>query len=202
MAVKNGCKMHSCTLQPSLIALITSLQSQAQAHKFTTYCYRLHITKCWTTIYRVIIPASTTIHLKWSCFRASWINYRLCKITSIPLVAHIPIGTPLVYISTHIIQSQFIGSFLSHRLCHSTTISWIPSNCLGSITTRENVPFALITATCSKLPFSLGWETEIHSSQPIKWVNKLLAHFPRHIIHRSLRVAWECTRVTTHDSSP
>ena len=81
------------------------------------------------------------------------------------------------------------------------TVVIIPSHAAQIVTATIFVATAVVTATASKLPFSLSGEAEISTSQTVKLLDKLLTVVPTNALHRQVgtfKTLW----VATHHSLP
>ena len=68
----------------------------------------------------------------------------------------------------------------------ATTVTIIPSYTAQFVSATIFVATAVVTATASELPFSLGGEAEIATSKTIQFLNKLLTVVPADTLHRKV----------------
>ena len=88
----------------------------------------------------------------------------------------IPIIAPFSHVTSHVIETQLIGSQGCNRLCliprkfiiGNVATPSIPSYFVQNVTTGIFVAMTLVTATSGKFPFGFGGQSEIPACQLIQ----------------------------------
>ena len=110
----------------------------------------------------------------------------------------IPVLTPFVYITCHIVDAEFVRLFCGYRM---RFLAIIPCHITQFVASAVFIPFAVLAATSRILPFGLCRQTEFLSRQLAELGDKRLAVIPRHRLHREV-VSREVGRILAHYSLP
>ena len=90
----------------------------------------------------------------------------------------IPVATPFIYISTHIVYAQFISHFCANRVGLVTAVAIIPGHIANTIAAAVFVASVAVTTAGSIFPFSLGGEPVVLRSFSIQLCDKFLHIIP------------------------
>ena len=126
---------------------------------------------------RVDEPATATDH-------AARPTIRTCRIVLRgAAVIVIPIATPFPHVATHIVDAQLVGRLGGNGVGLVATVIIIPSHVAEGVAATILIASALVATASGKLPFRLGGQAEVLAGEGIQFGDKLLAIFPRNIIH-------------------
>ena len=121
----------------------------------------------------VVAPAATANH-------AARPTIRACRVRlGTAVVRAVPILTPLVYVTAHIIDAEFVGLLGFDGMRSTVAVIPVPSHIIKIVTTTILVTFALLSATSSILPFCFGRETELLACKLVEYSDEGLAVVPR-----------------------
>ena len=132
-------------------ALLLS-QTESDNTSATSWCARAAVGR--TANSGINQPASTTYNTCFSLGGSLWVNSILCCIIAVPIAA------PLPDVSTHIIQTKFIGSQQFHLMRAFLGIILLPSHIGKSVASAIEIPFGTITTLSGIFPLGLGGQTE------------------------------------------
>jgi hypothetical protein len=74
-------------------------------------------------------------------------------IISLPSMDNVMVITPFINISTHIIQSEFIGLFLTYCMYYTITVVFTPTNFINNIASCILETFRYSSSSCRLFPF-------------------------------------------------
>ena len=86
--------------------------------------------------------------------------------------------TPLPYVATHIIYTQFVGLLCTNGMSRITAIIVIPSNIRKIIAATILIPSAFVATTGSIFPFGFGGKTERFAGYMVQLADKFLTVVP------------------------
>ena len=105
--------------------------------------------------------------------RAENKHFRIDLWTSTVLIK--PITTPFQYITTHVINAQFIRLLSSYRMDYIITVHSIPCYLTEVIASTIHETFRLISTTSCIFPFGFRGKTEFFSCQTVDLLHKVVS---------------------------
>ena len=111
------------------------------------------------------------------------------------------VGTPLMHIACHVVETQLVGRQQSDLMKRVMRIGIIPSHIVQAVATGIESVSAEPAASGSILPLGLGGQTESLARILVESQDKVLTVVPTDIGHRQA-VAFEFRGVLTHDGFP
>ena len=104
---------------------------------------------------RVVVPATATAHAVGARRWSRWIRLRASAVTSIPVL------TPFINITAHIVNTQFVRRFGFYVVCSTTAVVIVPRNISYCVAATVFVTSRFIASSCCIFPFRFRRKSEI-----------------------------------------
>ena len=153
-------------------------EGKAQAEVVVTERRGVAVTIRHAAAPRVVEPATATVHAGRPTIRTCGIVLRRTAITAIPIT------TPFPHVATHIVDAQLVGRLGGYGMGLVGVIVITPCHISEGVAAAIFVATAIVATASGELPFGFSGQAEVLAGEGIQFGDKLLAIFPRNIIHR------------------